>query len=143
MTSYGSLRLPFIKARRQLLNMKESILIVDDDKNTCKSISKALSGEYVTYTASNGYEALEILSQYRKIHIVLSDIMMPDMNGIEFLEKVLLKDKKTIVILISGYSDIESIYNAMKLGAYDYIAKPVNLDRLEVSIKSALEKIVN
>ncbi len=141
-TGYSSLLLP-MEARRNLLNMKESILIVDDDRNTCKCIAKALSGEYITYTASNGFEALEILSKHREIHIVLSDIIMPNMSGIELLEKIHLRGNNTIVILITGYSDTESILNSMRLGAYDYIAKPVNLNRLEVSIKNALEKIAS
>jgi DNA-binding NtrC family response regulator len=119
--------------------MKESILIVDDDKNNCNSIAKALSGDYTTHIASNGHEALNILNENRNIHIVLSDVMMPGMNGLELLERINFRDNNTIVIMITGFSDIESAIEAKRNGAYDYIIKPVDLNRLEVSIKNALE----
>jgi DNA-binding NtrC family response regulator len=119
--------------------MKKSILIVDDDRNTCLSIARALSEEYKTYTAYSGHEAMEVLHRNRNIHIVLSDVMMPDMNGIDLLEKIHIKDDKIIVIMISGYTDKEPAIQAKQLGAYDYLQKPVDLNMLEISIKNSLE----
>jgi DNA-binding NtrC family response regulator len=118
--------------------MKESILIVDDDNNTCISIAKALSGEYSTYTASNGREALDILQKQNDIHVVLTDIKMPNINGIELLERIRFQDDTIIVIMITSYSDPESLTRARHCGAYDYITKPVDLERLESTIRKAL-----
>lgn len=119
--------------------MKKSILIVDDDKNTCRSLARALSKDYTTFIAFSGQEAMEILSR-RNMHIVLSDVMMPDMNGIDLLEKIHIKDNKTIVIMVTGFTDKESENQAQHLGAYDYIHKPIDLNRLEFLIKTSLEK---
>jgi DNA-binding NtrC family response regulator len=120
--------------------MKNSILIVDDDKNTCMSIARALSANYRTYTASSGYEAIKILNRNKDINIVLSDVVMNDMSGIDLLEKIHIMDDKIIVIMITGFTEKEPAVQAKQLGAYDYITKPLDLNRLEVSIKNSLEK---
>jgi DNA-binding NtrC family response regulator len=119
--------------------MKKSILIVDDDKNTCKGIAEALSKAYITYDASNGLEALEVLGKNTDIELVLTDMIMPEMNGIELLEKIRAANDDIVVILITGYSSIESAVEAMRKGAYDYITKPIDLNKLEITIKNALE----
>ena len=139
-TNYNPSSFPIREDSGSILTMKKSILIVDDDKNSCMSIARALSEKYKTYIASSGHEALEILHRNRNINIVLSDIIMPDMNGIDLLEKIHIKDDKIIVIIITGFTDKEPVIQAKQLGAYDYIQKPLDLDRLEVSIKNSLEK---
>jgi DNA-binding NtrC family response regulator len=123
--------------------MKKSILIVDDDKSTCRSIAKALSNDYKIHTAFNGHEALKILDRNNEIQIVLTDVVMPEMNGLELLEKIHLKNNRKIVIMITGYTELESTIEARNLGAYDYLMKPVDLNKLEVSIKNAFEKIAS
>jgi DNA-binding NtrC family response regulator len=119
--------------------MKKSVLVVDDDKDTCKSISRALSNDYLTFTASNGREALEILNKSEDIDVVLTDMMMPEMNGIELLENIRSTNSDIVVIMITGHSSIESAVDAMRLGAYDYINKPVDLNKLEITLKNAIE----
>lgn len=131
----------YLSEREQYSAMKKSILIVDDDRNTCISIGKALSKNYITHTASNGQEALDILYKNRDIQIILTDIIMPEMNGLELLEKIHFLNNKKIVIMITGYTELESAMEAKHLGVYDYISKPVDLDRLEASLKNAFEKI--
>ncbi len=121
--------------------MKRSILIVDDDKNTCSSIARALSDDYNTYTACNGFEALEILDRNNEIKIILSDMVMPGMNGLELLEKIHLRDHRNVVIMITGYTELESTIEAKNLGAHDYLMKPVDLNKLDASLKNAIEKI--
>lgn len=126
---------------KTVLCMKRSILIVDDDINSRRSTAKALSGEYKTYTASDGREALETLNRNKDIQIVLTDVMMPGMNGLELLERIHIKDKKTLVIIITGYSDIQAAVEAKHHGAHDFMTKPVDLKKLEYTIKNAVEKL--
>ncbi len=121
--------------------MKRSILIVDDDKNTCSSIARALSDDYITFTACNGFDALEILDANNEIKIILSDMVMPGMNGLELLEKIHLKDHRNVVIMITGYTELESTIEAKKLGAHDYLMKPVDLNKLDASLKNAIENM--
>jgi len=119
--------------------MTPSILIVDDDRNTREGVARELSANYETFIAPNGTEALNILNDRGDIDIILTDLMMPSMDGIELLEKVHTSFKNTSVILITGYSSIESAVDAMRKGAYDYITKPIDLNKLEIIIKNALE----
>ena len=121
--------------------MKESILIVDDDRNTRKNMASALSHIYKVYTASNGIDAMHLLDENKDIHIVLTDFLMPGMNGIELLQQIHFKDKKTLVIMITGFSDVDLRTEAKNLGAYCYLNKPIDLSILEVSIKKALEEM--
>ena len=126
---------------KAMIFMKRSILIVDDDKNTCSSIARALSDDYKTYTACNGLDALEILDRNNEIKIILSDMVMPGMNGLELLEKIHLKDNRNVVIMITGYTELESTIEAKKLGAHDYLMKPVDLNKLDATLKNAIEKM--
>lgn len=119
--------------------MKNSILIVDDDKNTREAVVNALSHDYITYTASNGQKAMDILNEHGDIDLVLTDLMMPEMDGIELLEKIHSINNDVTIVMITGYSTIESAVDAMRKGVYDYITKPVDLNKLEITIKNALE----
>src|SRR3990167_2200320 len=119
--------------------MKKSILIVDDDRTTRESTAKVLSNDYITHTASDGHKAIDILDKNEDIDIVLTDMMMPEMDGIELLEKIRSTNNDVTVILITGHSSIESAVDAMRKGAYDYLTKPIDLTKLEITIKNALE----
>jgi DNA-binding NtrC family response regulator len=118
---------------------KPSILIVDDDKTVRESLAKYLSGEYNTYTASNGHEAIIRISDNSDIEFIVSDLKMPGIDGIELLEKLQADNKDIVTIFITGYSTIESAVDAMRKGAYDYLTKPVDLNKLEITIKNAIE----
>ncbi|MEK7238256.1 MAG: sigma-54 dependent transcriptional regulator, partial [Nitrospirota bacterium] len=119
--------------------MKKSVLIVDDDKTNRESIAKVLTNNYIIYTASNGQKAMDILNKNEDIDLVLTDMMMPEMDGIELLEKIRSTNNDLAVILITGHSSIESAVDAMRKGAYDYITKPIDLNKFEITIKNALE----
>jgi two-component system response regulator HydG len=119
--------------------MKPSILIVDDEKTTRVGLTRALSSNYKVYQASNGREALEVLSKNSGIEVVLSDVRMPEMEGTELLERIHAEHKDVVVIFITAFSSIESAVDAMRRGAYDYLTKPLDLNKLEITIKNAIE----
>lgn len=115
------------------------ILIVDDEENTRIGLSKLLSQEgFEVDSAANGNEALDYLRQ-SKVSLVISDINMPDMNGLVFLRELSRKFPSTNVIMITAYGGVESYLEAMNLGAYEYLHKPVRLDEL----RSVMNKIFN
>jgi DNA-binding NtrC family response regulator len=113
-------------------------LIVDDDLMTRQTLAMALADEYDTLMARNGKEALTLLAG-EEVDIVLTDLDMPEMNGIELLAQINGFDSPKPVILITGQGTIETAVQAMKLGASDYVTKPVNIDRLILLIEKTLE----
>ena len=115
------------------------ILVVDDEENTRIGLTKLLSQEgFEVESAANGNEALDYLGQ-KKVSLVISDINMPDMNGLSFLRELSRKYPSTSVIMITAYGGVESYLEAMNLGAYEYLHKPVRLDEL----RSVMNKIFN
>ena len=119
-----------------------TILIVDDDKITRETLALALEDDYETLAAKDGKSALDILKK-TDVNLVLSDLFMPGMNGIELLKEIntLFSEisEKPPVIFITGQGTVETAVEAMKLGAYDYVTKPVNIDRLIILIEKTLE----
>ena len=115
--------------------LAKRILVVDDEENTRIGLSKLLSQEgFVVDLAANGSEALEILRRQR-FNLVISDINMPDMNGIAFLREISRRFPSTNVIMITAYGGVESYLEAMNLGALEYLHKPVRLDELRSVMK--------
>lgn len=115
-----------------------SILIVDDEKNTRLGLKKFLEGlDYSVMTSEKAEEGLQTIDQERP-DIVLADIRMPGMDGMTLLEKIRMKHPETSVILLTAYGTVENAVKAMKLGAFHYLTKPVNLEELEFLIKKAL-----
>ncbi|MCM2263680.1 MAG: response regulator [Desulfuromonadales bacterium] len=115
------------------------ILVVDDEENTRLGLSKLLSQEgFVVDLAANGTEALDLLRRQR-FNLVISDINMPDMNGIAFLREISRRFPSTNVIMITAYGGVESYLEAMNLGALEYLHKPVRLDEL----RSVMKKVFN
>ena len=119
------------------MSSRPVILIVDDEKNTREGLSRALRGEYAVAEAENGQRALEWLETH-SADVVLSDLRMPGMDGMTLLSRLLGRDPKPVLILLTAYGNIETAVEAMKRGAYDFLAKPVNLDRLDLLLKRAL-----
>jgi DNA-binding NtrC family response regulator len=115
------------------------ILVVDDEENARLGLSKLLIREgFVVDLAGNGMDALELLRRHR-VNLVISDINMPDMNGIAFLREISRRFPSTNVIMITAYGGVESYLEAMNLGALEYLHKPVRLDEL----RSVIKKIFN
>ncbi len=118
---------------------KKHILIVDDEENTRIGLSKLLMQEgFQVDSAASGYEALDYMRQ-RRVNLVISDINMPDMGGLAFLKELSRRFPSTNVIMITAYGGVESYLEAMNLGAFEYLHKPVRLNEL----RSVIKKIFN
>ena len=117
---------------------RPTALIVDDDRMTRRTLSMALEDDYRVLTAADGLEALDVLGK-QDVDLVLTDLDMPGLDGIGLLEEMKGSWEQVPVIVITGQGTIETAVQAMKLGAYDYVTKPVNLDRLAILMGKALE----
>lgn len=116
------------------------LLIIDDEKSIRKTLREILEYEkYQVDEASDGVEGIAMI-QKEKYDIVLCDIKMPKMDGIEVLDKVMQLSSDTPVVMISGHGNIETAVEAVKKGAFDFIAKPLDLNRLLVTIRNAMDK---
>jgi len=114
------------------------ILIVDDDEIIRDTLKELLSEEYVCQTAGTADEAFARLSE-KSYDLILTDISMPSISGMELLNRVLELYPKTPVIVVSGISDQEHVQGLMKLGAFDFLLKPFRLEVVEKSVKRALD----
>ena len=118
----------------------KTILIVDDERDFCTLLSDSLSMEgYRLFTAHNGRKALERVAK-KTPDLVLLDIKMPGMNGIEVLKRIKKVKEETPVIILTAFGTLETARRAMKLGAYDYVTKPVDHSLLKSLVKEALAK---
>jgi len=116
------------------------ILIIDDEKAIRKTLSEILSFEgYRIDEASDGEEGLKKFRE-RNYDVVLCDIKMPKIDGIEFLQRAGESNPDIPVIMISGHGNIETAVEAVKTGAFDYISKPPDLNRLLITIRNAMDK---
>ena len=121
--------------------MEETILLVDDEKDLCEVLEISLTDlGYKVLTADTGKKALRIYKEHRP-SIVLTDIRMPGMDGIELLQKIKQESPDAEVIMITGYGDIDLAIRSLKYEATDFITKPINDDVLEIALKRAHEKI--
>ena len=117
-----------------------SILIVDDERAIRNSMKEILEYEsYKVDVAENGVEALRKV-QNEKFDLIFSDIKMPEMDGITFLEAVLKERGDLPVIMISGHGEIDVAVRSIKMGAYDFISKPLDMNRVLVTVRNALDK---
>jgi two-component system, NtrC family, nitrogen regulation response regulator NtrX len=117
-----------------------SILIIDDEKSIRKTLTEILSYEgYKIDEASDGEEGLKKFKE-KNYDLVLCDIKMPKLDGIEFLEKAGEINDEVPIIIISGHGNIETAVEAVKKGAYDYISKPPDLNRMLITLRNAMDK---
>lgn len=121
---------------------KTNILVVDDEQIVLDSVGKHLSNEedYRIFKALSVSQALSIMEQ-NKINIVLTDLMMPEIDGLEFLAMLKEKNPDVLAIMITGYATINSALQAMQLGAFDYIAKPFTRDELKKVVRRAYDLV--
>src|SRR5688572_13681829 len=116
------------------------ILIIDDEKAIRKTLSEILSFEgYKIDEASDGEEGLKKFRE-KTYDLVLCDIKMPKLDGIEFLQKAGEANNDVPIIMISGHGNIETAVEAVKKGAFDYISKPPDLNRLLITIRNAMDR---
>ncbi|MCP4574227.1 MAG: sigma-54-dependent Fis family transcriptional regulator [bacterium] len=117
-----------------------TILVVDDEPELCRALGKLLARNgYEVHTAGNGDEGLAILRE-REIHLVLSDLQMPRMGGVELLKASRVVSPHTEFVIITGHGTIEVAVDAMKQGAYDFIEKPFSTTTTLNVVRKALEK---
>ena len=117
-----------------------SILIIDDEKAIRKTLSEILSFEdYKVDEASDGEEGLKKFKE-TNYDVVLCDIKMPKIDGLEFLQKAVEANADVPIIMISGHGNIETAVEAVKKGAYDFIQKPPDLNRMLITIRNAMER---
>ena len=117
----------------------ETILIVDDEKNYPPVLSAVLEEEgFETLTANSGHKALEILEN-SDVDLVLTDMKMPNMDGIQLLERIKARDSKLPVIMMTGHGTVEKAVEAMQKGALNYILKPFDNRRLIIFVNKAIE----
>lgn len=121
-------------------NKKHTILIIDDERSTRDGLRLALEYKYNILLAENAFKGLKLLAD-NDVSIVLTDLRMPGMDGMDFLRQVMSDKKHPLVILLTAYGSVQISLQAMKLGAYNYISKPVDLDSLEQMIESGIESI--
>jgi len=119
---------------------KKTVLIVDDEETLVGALSEFLSLKgYEVETASNSRQALALIHE-KSFSIVVSDLRLPGMNGVELLEHVMDVDPETVVIIMTGYASVQSAVEALKKGAYDYVVKPFSVHELEKTLRLGIEK---
>ena len=121
------------------MNESANILVIDDEESIRDSTSQVLhKSGYKVKATKNGTEGLTAFKD-KFFHVVLLDLKLPDLNGMEVLSLIKEENPETPVIIITGYASVESAVEAMKQGAFDYVAKPFNPEELRVVVKKALE----
>lgn len=119
---------------------KITVLYVDDEENNLFSFKATFRMKYEVLTAVSAKEALTILST-KQVHVIISDQRMPEMTGVEFFEIVLEKFPDPIRVLLTGYTDMSAVVDAINKGKiYHYLDKPWNEEELDLTINRAYEK---
>src|SRR5215210_4859372 len=117
-----------------------TLLIIDDERSIRKTLTEILSFEgYKIEEAADGEEGLRKFKE-TTFDVVLCDIKMPKIDGLEFLQKAVEINSDVPIIIISGHGNIETAVEAVKKGAYDFIQKPPDLNRLLITIRNAMER---
>ena len=118
--------------------MPATILIVDDEKNTREGLSLALMEDYEVYTASGADEAFNLM-EAETFDVVLTDLRMAGKSGLKVIDQAIQLPNRPICIMMTAYGNVETAVEAMRRGAFDFLTKPVNLEKLEIIIKRALK----
>jgi DNA-binding NtrC family response regulator len=121
------------------MRMGYKVLVIDDDPSICRVLSPVLRSEgYEVRTARDGFEGIKVIKE-AKIDLVLLDQRMLGIDGLETLRRIKMMSPETVVIIMTAYGTIESVVEAMKNGAYDYLTKPFDNERLKLLLSKALE----
>ncbi|NIO49511.1 MAG: response regulator [Candidatus Aminicenantes bacterium] len=120
--------------------IKDKILIIDDERGIRSSLKGILEDEgYSIKTANTGEDCLKLL-EWQNFDLILLDIWLPEMDGIEVLKKIKTMDENPQVVMISGHGTVETAVKATKLGAYDFLEKPLSLEKVVLTVKNALKQ---
>ena len=117
-----------------------SIYVIDDEKSIRDGITMTLEDDYRVRSFSKAEPAIDALAEDPP-DLILLDVGLPGINGIEALRQIKSSNSDILVIMITAYEDVDTVISAMKLGAYDYVIKPLHMDGLEVTIRNALDSI--
>lgn len=132
--------LEYLAVRKLKMDRKPSVLVVDNEEIARRNIAHVLGKEdYSVRAAANGAEALKALD-HAEYNVILTDLKMAGMDGMEVLEKVKARHPHTEVIMMTGYATIGTAVEAMKRGAFHYISKPLNLDEVKALVAQAVSK---
>ena len=110
-----------------------SVLIVDDEIGARESLKMILKNDYEVSLARNAEEAFSKIKEHSP-DVILLDILLPDLDGLKVLERIKQNDPDMVVIMITGTETVNTAVEAMKLGAYDYVTKPFDIDELRLII---------
>ncbi|MGE0129199.1 MAG: sigma-54-dependent transcriptional regulator [Blastocatellales bacterium] len=118
---------------------QKTILLIDDDASLRRVLAHHLAeAGYQVLTAANGKEGLEVFTE-NQVEMVITDIQMPELNGLELMQRISVMSPDVVVLVITAHGSIETAVEAMKLGAYDYITKPFNREELLLTVAKGLE----
>src|SRR5437660_3035697 len=116
------------------------ILIIDDDKSLLESYTVLLEDEFQVFTAETGERGLDLL-RHEDVHLVLLDIRLPGIDGIEVLRRIKAMDENVDVIMITAVKNVRVAVEAIKIGAYDYLEKPFEIDEILALLRRTLENM--
>ena len=131
-------------AKNQTMSDKKIVVLyVDDEENNLISFKATFRIKYKVLTAISGEEAMRILEEQR-VDVIITDQRMPNMTGVEFLEKVLEKHPDPMRILLTGYADMNAVIDAVNKGKiFHYLSKPWNEEELDMTINRAFETYID
>ncbi|MBA2880330.1 DNA-binding NtrC family response regulator [Desulfosalsimonas propionicica] len=117
------------------------VMLVDDESDFIETMSKRLQKRgFKVLTATEGKGALELVGKNRNLEVMILDVKMPGMDGIEVLREMKKSYPLIEVIMLTGHATIESAIDGMKIGAFDYLMKPCNIEQLSQKVQEAVEK---
>jgi DNA-binding NtrC family response regulator len=120
-----------------LVGKMRSVLIVDDEIGARESLKMILKNDYEVFLAKNAEEAFSKIKEHSP-DVILLDIILPDLDGLKVLERIKQNDPDMVVIMITATKTVNTAVEAMKLGAYDYVTKPFDIDELRLIITRSL-----
>ena len=117
------------------------VLVVDDEQKMCEFLELVLSQDgHQVLAATSGEQAFDVIKSNPDLDVIVTDLMMPKITGMEVLEEAKRMLPDTPVIMITGYSTVENAVQAMKAGAFDYLPKPFKVDEVKLVVKKALDR---
>ena len=119
--------------------MKPKVLVIDDEKNTRDGLREALADDYDVLLAEDGIKGLALLDANPDVCIALTDLRMPGMDGMDFIRTVTARKNAPLIIMLTAYGSVQTAVEALKVGAYDYLSKPVDLDNLEMMLERGMK----